>query len=718
MKIIYTLIFAFFIPLIIHGQTQTKECQYTSIEVESKPWIPGKPNAEWQRFDTRIIKNIQGFNTSKQERFNKYGSIESEPVKGSGFYRVEKIDGRWWVIDPEGNRNIHIVVNALRPGGSDKNKEALKTEYGTSSEWMRQTSDSLFYFGFTGAGSWSDNEAIIANNKNSVQQLSYTPNLNFMSSYGKKRGGTYQLSGNIGYPNQTIFVFDPEFEKFCDEHAKQLSKYARDKNMFGVFSDNELPLGLKNLDGYLSLENKNDPGYIAAKEWLTARKKTEADITDAVRADFAGYVVDRYYKIVSNAIKKYAPNHLFLGSRLHAGAKSVIPIMKAAGKYCDIVSYNYYGVWTPEESLMQQWAYYSERPFMITEFYTKAMDAGLANTTGAGFTVHTQKDKGYAYQHFCLGLLESKACVGWHFFKYQDNDPTAKNVDPSNIDSNKGIVNNDYDYYQELMKLMKELHTNRYKLIDYFDNQDNNLNNDWQLVWSDEFDYEGLPDSKRWTYDTRGNSYGWGNNEKQWYNVANLRNTEVSNGTLKIVAHKEDTRGKEYSSGRIMTKYKGDWLYGKIEVKAKLPKGNGTWPAIWMLSTENKYGSWPMSGEIDIMEHVGYDPDTIFSTTHTAKYNHIKKTQKKEKIACPTVTSEFHLYTLEWKKDEYKVYLDNQLIFTFKNDGKGSESWPYNRPFYLILNLAIGGSLGGKNGIDDSLFPHTYEIDYVRVYQR
>lgn len=715
--IILLLLFCF-ISISIQGQEQKTEDAYIPIKVEAKPWVPGKPDTQWEIFDTRILKNIQGYTISTDVITNQYGSKKENPRGKTGFFRVEKIGDRWWVVDPEGYCNIHIAINSLSPGSSERNQEAFNTQFGNSDKWIRQTADSLTSFGFTGVGSWSDNANVITNNERSEKQLSYTPNLNFMSAYGKKRGGTYQLAGNVGYPNQTIFVFDPEFEQFCDMHAQQLKKYASDANLFGIFSDNELPIGMKNLEGYLALENKEDPGYLAAQAWLSARKKTEQDITDATRADFAGYVADRYFQIVSQAIKKYAPNHLYLGSRLHGGAKNIIPVLKAAGKYCDIVSFNYYGVWTPEEDLMQKWAYYTGRPFIITEFYTKAMDVGLANTTGAGFTVRTQQDKAYAYQHFCLSLLESKACVGWHFFKYQDNDPTAKNVDPSNIDSNKGIVNNDYEYYPQLMALMKELHVNRYKIIDFFDQKNNDQSDDWQLVWSDEFNYKGLPDAKKWTYDTRGNWSGWGNNEKQWYNIANIKNTYVSDGTLKIVAHKEPVRGKEYSSGRIMTKYKGDWLYGKIEVRAKLPSGLGTWPAIWMLSTENHYGSWPRSGEIDIMEHVGYDPDTIFSTTHTNRFNHMKKTQKKGKLFCPTATSAFHVYTLEWDKDQYKVYLDDQLVFTYLRNNQDWEAWPYNRPFYLILNLAIGGNLGGKKGIDDSSFPHVFEVDYVRVFQR
>jgi beta-glucanase (GH16 family) len=240
----------------------------------------------------------------------------------------------------------------------------------------------------------------------------------------------------------------------------------------------------------------------------------------------------------------------------------------------------------------------------------------------------------------------------------------------------------------------------------------------WKLVWADEFDKNGMPDTTRWNYDTRGNDYGWGNNEKQWYTIAKPENCRIENGILVITARKEKTGNKEYSSARLTTKNKGDWKYGKIEVRAKLPTGNGTWPAIWMLPTENKYGGWPKSGEIDIMEHVGYNPDTVFSTVHTGKFNHMIGTQVGKKTGLPTATTEFHVYTTEWEENEIRSYVDGNHYFTFKNNGEGFEAWPFDQPFHLILNLAIGGGLGGKKGIDDSKFPHIFEIDYVRVYQK
>jgi len=240
----------------------------------------------------------------------------------------------------------------------------------------------------------------------------------------------------------------------------------------------------------------------------------------------------------------------------------------------------------------------------------------------------------------------------------------------------------------------------------------------WDLVWDEEFDYKGLPDSTRWSYDVNGNSMGWGNNEKQLYTLAERKNAWVQNGFLTITALKDSMEGKQFTSARLITKGKGDWLYGRFEIRAKNPTGFGTWPAIWMLPSDCIYGGWPASGEVDIMENVGYNPDTIVGSAHTKKYYHTIGTQKNAKISCSTNYTEFHIYALEWESNEYRLYLDNIHYFTFKNERTGFEVWPFDKRFYLLLNLAIGGNWGGARGIDNSLFPHQLIVDYVRVYKK
>lgn len=455
--------------------SQAGYSQERTFKVNARPWVKGEKNLPWKEYDTRTIAQLEGFKPVKKVRTNEYGSdINAPKLQATGFFRTERIGKRWWMIDPEGYRHLQKVVVSVRMGTSERNNQAMLDKFGSEEKWIEGTAKMIRSLGFSGTGAWSNEDAIAHYNTTHKEILSRSVILNFMSAYGKKRGGTYQLPGNIGYPNQCIFVFDPEFESYCDEMAQKLAENKDDKNIIGYFSDNELPFGPKNLEGYLALKNPDDPGRLYAENWLKQQGITARQITGQHREDFAGVVAERYYKIVSESIRKYDPNHLYLGSRLHGKPKFIRQIVEAAGRYCDVVSFNYYGAWTPGKETMQQWGEWTRKPFIITEFYTKGMDSGLNNTTGAGFTVQTQQERGYAYQHFVLGLLESGNCVGWHWFRYQDNDPTGKGADPSNLDSNKGLVDNNYVPYKPLADAMKELNINSYRLADWFDQQSNN----------------------------------------------------------------------------------------------------------------------------------------------------------------------------------------------------------------------------------------------------
>lgn len=236
-----------------------------------------------------------------------------------------------------------------------------------------------------------------------------------------------------------------------------------------------------------------------------------------------------------------------------------------------------------------------------------------------------------------------------------------------------------------------------------------------KLVWSDEFDYTGLPDSTKWSYDT-GN-HGWGNNELQYYTAQREENARVSDGVLRINVLREDYKGSKFTSARLVTKNKGDWKYGRLEIQAKMPKGVGVWPAIWMLPTDWEYGDWPKSGEIDIMEHVGYLPDSVFGTVHTEAYNHTIGTQKTKNTFRKDLASAFHVYALEWDEDGIRIFIDKTQYFKFTNEKRSSREWPFDKRFHLLLNVAVGGTWGGKMGVDESVFPQSMEVDYVRVYR-
>jgi len=244
--------------------------------------------------------------------------------------------------------------------------------------------------------------------------------------------------------------------------------------------------------------------------------------------------------------------------------------------------------------------------------------------------------------------------------------------------------------------------------------------NERELAWSDEFNTEGTPDSTKWDFDLGDgcpDNCGWGNNELQYY-TREAKNIRVEGGHLVIEARRDSSGGKAFTSSKIVSRSKGDWLYGRLEIKARLPRGKGTWPAIWMLPTDWKYGGWPASGEIDIMEHVGYDPGVIHGTIHTEAYNHIKQTQKEGKITIPDAQDAFHIYSVNWSEDKMEFYVDDKLYHTVIRDPKDDyKGWPFDQRFYLIMNIAVGGNWGGAQGVDPDIWPQRMEIDYVRVYQ-
>ncbi len=238
----------------------------------------------------------------------------------------------------------------------------------------------------------------------------------------------------------------------------------------------------------------------------------------------------------------------------------------------------------------------------------------------------------------------------------------------------------------------------------------------WQLVWSDEFDYSGLPDPAKWGYDTGAG--GWGNNELENYTADRTENARVENGTLILEARRDWHDGIEYSSARLVSRDKGDWLYGRIEIKAKIPLGQGLWPAIWMLPTDWEYGGWPASGEVDIMESFalgGIKPTQVEANVHTQAYHHSIGTNKGAAITTlSNIEDNYHVYGVSWFEDYMVFDVDGQEYFTFDNEGTW-EAWPFDKRFHLIMNIAVGGSLGTTP--DPNIFPKQMTVDYVRVYQ-
>ena len=422
-----------------------------------------KPNDEWKEFPTRTLDGVPGFKPlSEPPRTDVYGGRPDRPQKATRFFHAARLGARWYVIDPAGNPYLQAGICSLTTGKSSTNRKNLQAKFGSDERWAADTSDLLRSNGFTASGGWSDLDVL----RTAPHRLAYCTMSNFMGDFGRSKHITHQQAGHLGYPNDLIPVFDPDFAASCDKTARALASGKDDPFLFGHFTDNELPAPSDMLDRHLKLD-ASDAGRIAAGKWMEARGV--ASIGDEDREAFRGFVYDRYFALTSAAIRKHDPNHMVLGPRMHGPFLNSTAIMKAAGQYVDVVPVNVYNYWTPSAELMTMWATQSGKPFIVTEWYTKGEDSGYPNTSGAGWNVPTQKDRGWFYQNFTLALLESRNCVGWHWFKYLDNDPDDMTVDPSNRDSNKGLVNLRYEPYADLLAAMKALNINIYALADHFD---------------------------------------------------------------------------------------------------------------------------------------------------------------------------------------------------------------------------------------------------------
>ncbi|MEM7330037.1 MAG: glycoside hydrolase family 16 protein [Pseudomonadota bacterium] len=246
----------------------------------------------------------------------------------------------------------------------------------------------------------------------------------------------------------------------------------------------------------------------------------------------------------------------------------------------------------------------------------------------------------------------------------------------------------------------------------------------YQLVWSDEFETDGAPDSDKWSYDTFWNAKGWWNKEQQYYTDARPKNARVKDGNLIIEAHYEpvpksefpDTGGQEFTSARLYTRKKASWLYGYMEIRAKLPCGNGLWPAIWTMPEGDH--DWPDDGEIDIMEYYGHQPTSFHATVHTLDRNHVNGRSVGSVHKTPTACGGFHTHSLHWTEDSITMSVDGTEYHRVMREGDDPAVWPFTRAHHLILNVAIRNWAGGDNGIDLDAFPARMEVDYVRIYQK
>jgi hypothetical protein len=391
---------------------------------------------------------------------NKYGSNNHISSSATGFFYTKKINGRWWLIDPEGKGGFNIAVNSI-PKNTDDTK-------------LGQVYDKLWELGFNGAANFLEDEnQTIRYNNTHANQFSYTRRINFHGTYAYKRNEYYPNTPSTGTILNYVFVFDPAFATYCDSRAKTFGDaHKNEPNLLGYFLDNELPFHSDQLLRFLRDLAPGDPCYDAALEFAVSKGLTASQvvtgyssISDAIKQEFATKVADKYYEITTTAIKKYDPNHLTLGSRLHGGSRAMEGIVKSAAKWCDVVSVNFYDNYSPNNQITASTKYLAwiDKPCMVGEFYTKGYDTyeqGIVNGfSGAGWVVRTQTDRGYFYQNTSLELIASRLFVGWHYFKYYDD-----------ADSNKGMFKRPSgEEYTDMTSLMKMMNINRFKAAEYYD---------------------------------------------------------------------------------------------------------------------------------------------------------------------------------------------------------------------------------------------------------
>jgi hypothetical protein len=407
-------------------------------------------SGKWMLQPCIELSDIRNFEPTAEVKLDKYGGWMEKAEKATGFFHTAMIDGRWWLIDPDGHFFLSVGINSVSQASADSTDDDVNdaptiAASGDKLNWGEQTLLMLREHGFNTLGCWSATKTL----REPQQPMPYCLHWNFMAEYRAKRKEKYPATENKG----VIYPFDPEFENFCDQHAKGLEKTRNDPWLLGHFSDNELPFSEKDIvQQYLNYP-PNDPCHDAAAKFMASRGHDKPTRSDD--KEFLQLVASEYYRKVAAAIKKHDPHHLFLGSRFHGQALSSSAPFAGAGPYTDVVSVNYYHRWTPENDRIQNWARLAGKPILITEWYAKAADSGLPNQAGAGFPVKTQSDRAEFYQNFTLTLLQNSACVGWHWFKYRDG-----------ADNNPGIVNAKGMPYITLLNAMKEINTQVYPLTE------------------------------------------------------------------------------------------------------------------------------------------------------------------------------------------------------------------------------------------------------------
>jgi hypothetical protein len=414
--------------------------------------VKRQKGTKWETAPATLVSDITHLPPTTPAQLDKYGGLSATTLTATGFFHTQRSGRRWWLVDPDGHPFISVGICSVNL--TQSNKHVAASGYADAGQWADASAKLLRDNSFNTLGCWSDDKSFTGDSR-----MPYCTQWDFISEFAKKLGIAKSETGHTGFPNDCMPIFNPDFQSFCDDHAKQLAATKDDPWLLGHFSDNELPFFPTSLHNFLSLP-PDDPGHVAAQQWLNQRHpgsaipRTRYDQTD--QNAFLQFMAERYYTVIGSAIRKYDPNHLYLGSRLYG--KTICDQLMTASKTLDVVSVNYYAAWSADQGRMSQWSQLSGKPVLVSEWYAMKLDSPAEKVEGAGFRVSTEAERGMFYQNFAISLLRNPSCVGWQWFKY-GGDTTGRQI---------GCVDPSYQPHEELFKYMQEMNGEVYPLARQF----------------------------------------------------------------------------------------------------------------------------------------------------------------------------------------------------------------------------------------------------------
>lgn len=401
-------------------------------------------NGGWGSYTISLVESLNGYTpvAGVSSDYTRTGACAYLRADSTGYYHVSKIDGRWWLIDPDGYAGVNMAVTSL-------DATALQDDY-----------DVLRRNAFNGTGNFIASESQTKNSNNlwNYGQMSYTRRYNFYASYRQVRHSYYDTPEQVKSNADYLLVLDPAFETFCRAQAKTaFASYTEERDLLGYFTDNELPFNDRQLAQVLKNLSAGDPTYDSTFVWAERNGVDIAAPTQAQKEAYAVYLAERYYSVVTTAIRAVDTHHLILGSRLHGVPRSIQGVVDMSHKYCDVTSVNFYDNFCPDDQIARA-AWTNDHPCLVSEFYIKDIHYLSGVQEGAGWYVNSQADRGRWYQNTCLQLLQNPCFVGWQYFRFMDNN-----------NSNKGLVTTAREEYTDMTRYVEELNAQVYRLIDFFD---------------------------------------------------------------------------------------------------------------------------------------------------------------------------------------------------------------------------------------------------------